>query len=163
MALTRLVIFVPDTLVLEYDSLADSVAGSRSGLMRWALEHALPSVRDHVLSVAASGLAPHGVVAGPSAVPVARPRRRGRPPSSENARRLVHLQAQARAILEEAPDMDEEALRRLLVAGHAAALGISAASSLFDQAIRVVIDNPDNRAPEPVGEARPPRAGDAGS
>ncbi len=81
----------------------------------------------------------------------------------ENARRLVHLQAQARAILEEAPDMDEEALRRLLVAGHAAALGISAASSLFDQAIRVVIDNPDNRAPEPVGEARPPRAGDEGS
>ena len=108
------------------DSLADTVAGSRSALMRWALEHALPSVRDHVLSVAAAGVAPPGSVAGPRPVPVARPRRRGRPPSSDNARRLVHLQAQARAILEEAPEMDEEALRRLLVAAHAAALGISA-------------------------------------
>ena len=65
----------------------------------------------------------------------------------------------SRAILEEAPDVDEEALRRLLVAGHAAALGLSAASSLFDQAIRVVIDNPDNRPPEPINEARPPRGG----
>ena len=163
MALNRLVIFLPDAVVAEYDSLADTVAGSRSALMRWALEHALPSVRDHVLSVAAAGVAPRGSVAGPRAVPVARPRRRGRPPSSDNARRLVHLQAQARLILEEAPEMDEEALRRLLVAGHAAALGISAESSLFDQAIRVVIDNPDNRPPEPVGEDRPPRAGDEGS
>ncbi len=75
----------------------------------------------------------------------------------------MHLQAQARTILVEAPEMDEEALRRLLVAGHAAALGLSAASPLFDQAIRVVIDNPDNRPPEPVGEDRPPRAGGEGA
>ena len=56
MALNRLVIFIPDAVVAEYDSLADTVAGSRSALMRWALEHALPSVRDHVLSVAAAGV-----------------------------------------------------------------------------------------------------------
>ena len=79
MPLTRLVIFVPDTVVSEYDSLADTVVGSQSELMRWALERALPHVRDHVLSVATAGVAPHSSVSVPSGLAVSRPRRRGRP------------------------------------------------------------------------------------
>ena len=79
MALSRLVIFIPDAVVAEYDSLADTVVGSRSELMRWALERALPHVRDHVLSVATAGVAPHSSVSVPSGLAVSRPRRRGRP------------------------------------------------------------------------------------
>ena len=75
----------------------------------------------------------------------------------------MHLQVQARAILEEAPGMDEDALRRLLVAGHAGSLGLAESSPLFDQAVRGVIDNPDTRPPEPIAENRPPRAGGDGS
>ena len=79
MALSRLVIFIPDAVVAEYDSLADTVVGSQSELMRWALERALPHVRDHVLSVATAGVAPHSSVSVPSGLAVSRPRRRGRP------------------------------------------------------------------------------------
>ena len=78
MPLKRLVIFVPDGVVSQYDALADSVAGSRSELMRWALEHSLPQVRDHVLSVAAEAVAPRPSSAaatpgGVSRPPAARP------------------------------------------------------------------------------------------
>ena len=79
MALNRLVIFIPGAVVAEYDSLADTVVGSQSELMRWALERALPHVRDHVLSVATAGVAPHSSVSVPSGLAVSRPRRRGRP------------------------------------------------------------------------------------
>ena len=58
--------------------------------------------------------------------------------------------------------MDEDALRRLLVAGHAASLSLAESSPLFDQAVRAVIDNPDTRPPEPIPENRPPRPGGGG-
>lgn len=120
--------------------------------MRTALEHALPHVREQAFSVAPTSMAP--VTAPLAGGP--RRRRRGRPPATEKARRLVHLQKQARVVLEEAPDMDEESLRRVLVSGGVATLGLPENSPLFDQAIRAVFDNPDNRPPQPTGEDRPP-------
>ena len=81
----------------------------------------------------------------------------GRPPASENARRLAYLQEQARVVLEEAPDMDEDALRRVLVSMAGATLGLAEDSPLYEQAMRVVLDNPDNRPPQAVEGQRPPK------
>ena len=154
MPLTRLVIFLPPAVVAQYDAVADSIAQSRSGLIRWAVEFALPHVRDYALSVAAATSPPQTDVAAADAP---RRRRRGRPPSTENARRLVQLQTMARGLLEETPGMDEEALRRLLVGVAGATLGIPDASPLYEQAVRVVFDNPETRPPAPVPGGQLPK------
>ena len=154
MTLRRTVVFLSDGILGQYDAIADSAATSRSSLIRWALEHALPHVREHafVAASAVAGAPPVGVVP-----PAPRPRRRGRPPASENARRLVYLQEQARVVLEEAPEMEEDALRRVLLSIAGATLGLADDSPLYEQATRVVLDNPDNRPPRPVEGQRPPK------
>ena len=154
MPLRRTVVFLPDAILGQYDAIADSAATSRSALIRWALEYAVPHVREHafVATAAVAGSPPPGV-----ASPAPRRRRRGRPPASENARRLVYLQEQARVVLAEAPEMEEDALRRVLVSVAGATLGLPDDSPLYEQAIRVVLDNPDNRPPRPVEGQRPPK------
>ncbi len=152
----RVVVFVPPAVVSQYDAIADSAAMARSALMRWALENALPQVRDYALTVAAGPVSlpqPGGVP------PVPAPRRRGRPPGTENAKRLLHLQQHARGVLDHAPDTDEHTLRGVLVAFGTATLGLPETSPLIDQALRVVLDSPDTRPPTPVAGNRPPRGG----
>ena len=156
MSQIRVVVFLPAAVVSQYDAVADAAALSRSALMRWALEDSLGRVRDHALSVAA------GPVSLPSAggVPaVPGRRRRGRPPGMDTARRLLHLQHQARLVLDQAPDLPEDALRKILVGFGTATLGLPEASPLYDQALRVIADNPDTRPPTPVEGNRPPRGG----
>ena len=160
MALTRIVIFVPDSIVAQYEALADSVADSRSAIIRWTLENCLPQARNYVASkaLAAGGFEtpaaalPQGSAAGPR-----RPRRRGRPPASEQARRVVHLEHQARLFLEVAPDLEAGELRAQVAKAAAPQLGLRPDSPLIDQAVANVMGDPADRPPERVPEARPPK------
>ncbi len=152
MGLARIVIFVPEGVVAQYDLLAREAGDSRSGIIRWSPEYALPEAREHVRRLGVGGQA--ASAAPLEAVPQ---RRRGRPSATDRSRSLAFLQRHAETLIEEAPDFDAAALRRLLVPIASGLLGLPSDSPLIDEAVRVVIANPDTRPPEPApGDNRPP-------
>ena len=145
----RIVIFLPEGILAQYDALAGEASLSRSALIRWALEDDLPGARDHVRSLAVSDSAPTAPLVDVGA------RRRGRPSTGDRMRRVAVLQRHAEALVEEAPHLDVEALRRLIVPLAGSVLGLPADSPLIDEPLRGVVGNPDTRPPRACAWRQP--------
>ena len=153
-SMVRCVVFVSSATVQQYEALSHRVGESRFGWMRYALERGLGDVERFVrsyrpaapLSVPDPGLSVDAIVR----------RRRGRPTKAERVRELATLEHLVQRNLQEAPHLDIDAVRRLVLVNAEAFLGAPPQQDLLEQALDRIFSQRAEEAPEPVGGNRPP-------
>ena len=150
MTLERCVVFLSPATIRQYDALATRSGQSRSFLMRAILDRGIPEAERY-----AAGLRPPaaGDVPDVATAPVHRP---GRSSRQVRARQLAQLETVVRRFHEESPDLDTDAVRRLVVANAQAYTTEPVPEDLLEQALVRVFSQRSLDAPEPVPDNAPP-------
>ena len=160
MGLVRCIIFISTPTIQQYEALAHRVGQSRSALMRHVLDQGIPDAERFVRSFgpAPQPPAPQLVDAQADLPEAAAPlqRRRGRPSGSDRVRQLATLEQLVKSNLQESPELDIEAVRRLVMANAEAFLGLPPSPELLETALGRVFSQRADDVPRPVGGNRPP-------
>ena len=150
--------YLQPSLARHYEALAVRAGVSRSLLVRYALEKALPAVEKYVASgKAAAARAAEGEELRRRRSEAAHPAPLPRSDLLEDPKRLRGaVQEMVYRQLLATPNLEPEAVRRLVASNVASMLGGPADPEIFDEAVDLVLRSRPNDPPRPVGGNRPP-------